>query len=157
MRYRVMTGLLALLLLVPAAVGAQLCEDYSAVPNCVFTMPEIAGVGLTENQCHERGIECVVSSFPFYANGRALILEEPDGQVRLICERRADGKGGRILGIHIMGPHASDLIAEGALAMKMGATAEDIAGTIHAHPTLSEAVMEAAKAQLDGAIYYYRR
>jgi dihydrolipoamide dehydrogenase len=139
------------------ALGHRHAADYSAVPNCVFTMPEIASVGLTESQCLERGIECIVSSFPFCANGRALILDEPDGQIRLICERRADGKGGKILGMHIMGPHASDLIAEGALAMKLGATAEDIACAIHAHPTLSEAVMEAAKAQLDGAIHYYRR
>jgi len=144
-------------LAVENAAGRCRAADYTAVPNCIFTMPEIAAVGLTERQCRERGLDYVVTSFPFRANGRALILGEPDGQVRLICRRRDDGKGGRILGMHIMGPHASDLIAEGSLALKLGATAQDVATSIHAHPTLPETVMEVAKAQLDGAIHYYKR
>ena len=139
------------------ALGHRRAVDYTAVPSCIFTTPEIADVGLTERQCKERGIEYTVSRFPFNVNGRALTLGDTDGQIRLICEKGADGKGGKILGMHIMGPHASDLIAEGALAIKMGLTAEDIANTIHAHPTLSEVVMEAAKGQLDGAIHYSKR
>jgi len=136
------------------ALGHRRAVDYTVVPNCIFTMPEIADVGLTEKQCKEMGIDYVVSRFPFNINGRALAMGEPDGQIRLICEKREDGKGGRVLGMHIMGPHASDLIAEGALAIKLGATAQDIAETIHAHPTLPEVVMEVAKGQLDGAIHY---
>ncbi|MFH1927914.1 MAG: dihydrolipoyl dehydrogenase [Chloroflexota bacterium] len=139
------------------ALGHRRAVDYTAVPSCIFTTPEIADVGLTEKQCKEREIEYTVSRFPFNVNGRALTMGDTDGQIRLICEKGADGKGGRILGMHIMGPHASDLIAEGALAIKMGATAEDIANTIHAHPTLSEVVMEVAKGQLDGAIHYWKR
>jgi len=139
------------------ALGHRRAADYTAVPSCIFTMPEIADVGLTEKQCKERNLEYTVSRIPFNVNGRALAMGEAEGQIRLICEKRADGKGGRILGMHIMGPHASDLIAEGALAIRMGATAEDIAHTIHAHPTLSEVVMEVAKGQLDGAIHYWKR
>ena len=134
------------------ALGHRRAVDYTVVPNCIFTMPEIADVGLTEKQCKEMGVDYVVSRFPFNINGRALAMGEPDGQIRLICEKR-----GRVLGMHVMGPHASDLIAEGALAMKMGATAQDIAETIHAHPTLAEVVMEVAKGQLDGAIHYRKR
>jgi dihydrolipoamide dehydrogenase len=139
------------------ALGHRRAVDYSVVPNCIFTMPEIAGVGLTERQSREMGLDYIVSRFPFNANSRALAIGEPDGQIRLICERRGDGKGGRVLGMHIMGPHASELIAEGALAMRMGASAEDIAETMHQHPTLAEAVMEVAKGQLDGAIHYHHR
>jgi len=139
------------------ALGHRRAADYTAVPSCIFTTPEIADVGLTEKQCKEREIEYTVSRFPFNINSRAVTMGNTDGQIRLICEKRSDGKGGRILGMHIMGPHASDLIAEGTLAIRMGLTAEDIADTIHAHPTLSEVVMEAAKGQLDGAIHYWKR
>jgi len=139
------------------ALGHRRAVDYTAVPSCIFTTPEIADVGLTEKQCKEKEIEYTVSRFPFKINGRALTMGDTDGQIRLICEKEADGKGGRILGMHIMGRHASDLIAEGTLAIKMGATAKDIATTIHAHPTLSEVVMEVAKGQLDGAIHYWKR
>jgi dihydrolipoamide dehydrogenase len=136
------------------ALGHPRVADYRVVPNCIFTIPEIAGVGLTEAEAKEAGLDYKVSRFPFSVNGRALAMGEPEGQVRMICERRADGRGGRLLGVHIMGPHASDLIAEAALALRLGATAEDIANTIHAHPTVPEALMEVAMAQLDGAIHY---
>ncbi len=138
------------------ALGGREAMDYSVVPSCVFTMPEIAGVGLTEAQAKARGIDCVVSRFPFSANGRAVGMGAGEGQVRMIAERGPGGRGGRVLGVHIMGPHASDLIAEAALAMRLGATAADIANTIHAHPTLPEAVMEAAMALGEGAIHYRR-
>ncbi len=131
--------------------------DYSVVPNCVYTMPEIAGVGLTEEQAKREGRGVRVSRFPFTASGRALALGETEGQVRMICEEEADGRGGRILGVHILGPRASEAIAEAALALRLGARAEDLAHTMHQHPTISEALMEAAMAQGDGAIHFESR
>jgi dihydrolipoamide dehydrogenase len=128
--------------------------DHRVVPNCVFTMPEIAGVGLTEEEAKQAGLDVKVTRFPFNANGRALAMGEPEGLVRLLCERLSDGTGGRVVGVHILGPRASDLIAEAALAMRLGATAQDIAQTIHAHPTVPEALMEAAMGQSLGAIHY---
>lgn len=138
-------------------LGGSRAVDYNVTPNCIFTMPEIADVGLTEAEAKERGIAINVSRFPFNVSGRALALGETEGQVRLVCERSADGRGGRVLGAHIMGTHASDLIAEAALAIKLGATAADIAGTIHAHPTVPEALMEAAMGQGEGAIHFEQR
>ena len=135
-------------------LGRNRAVDYRVVPYCAFTMPEIAGVGLTEAQAKEAGLDFKVSRFPFNVNGRALAAGEGEGQIRMLCEGE---KGGTVLGVHIMGPRASDLIAEAALAMQLGATAKDVAHTIHAHPTLSEAIMEVAMAQLDGAIHYERR
>jgi len=135
-------------------MGRKRAVDYRVVPNCIFTIPEIAGVGLTEAQAKEAGLAFKVTRFPFSVNGRAVAMGETEGQVRILCEQTSDGKGGRVLGVHIMGPHACELIAEAALAMRLGATAEDIAQTIHAHPTVSEALMEAAMAQLEGAIHY---
>ncbi len=131
------------------ALGRESIMDYRAVPNCVFTLPEIAGVGLTEQEAKEQGIPYKKSRFPFSASGRALAMGQPTGLVKMICE--ADG--GKILGLHIMGLHATDIIAEGALAIQMGATAGDIIETIHAHPTLPEAVREAALGQADGPIH----
>jgi len=114
--------------------------DPSVVPNCVFTLPEISGVGLTEEQARERfGSDVRTSVFPFAAIARAQILGEPAGVVKLVC-----GASGNLLGAHIIGPRASDLIAELALALQLGASAADIARTIHAHPTLPEAIHEAA-------------
>lgn len=115
--------------------------DYRAVPNVVFSAPEIAGVGLTSQEAKERGIPVKEGTFPFSASGKALTQGETEGQVRLLCEPGS----GRVLGLHVMGPGASDLVAEGALAIQLGATAKDIAETIHAHPTLPEAIAEAAR------------
>ncbi len=134
-------------------MGHPVTMDYRAVPNCVFTLPEIAGVGLTEEQAKSEGLDYQVAKFPLSASGRALIIGETAGLVKLICERGS----GKVLGMHIMGPQASDLIAEGTLAIQMGATARDIAQTIHAHPTLSEAIMEAAKAAAFGQAIHYRK
>jgi len=135
-------------------LGQRRPADYRVVPNCIFTIPEMATVGLTEEQAKEAGIPYKVSRFPFSVNGRAVAMGEVEGQIRMICEQAGDGRGGHVLGVHIMGPRASDLIAEAALAMRLGATAEDIARTIHAHPTVPEALMEAAMAQTEGAIHY---
>ena len=127
--------------------GKEATYDDRVVPNCVFTLPEIAGVGLTEEQARERhgagGVRA--ASFPFAAIGRAVILGETQGVVKLVAD--ADGA---LLGAHILGPRASDLIAELTLALKLGAKAADIAHTIHAHPTLPEAVHEAALALANG-------
>lgn len=138
------------------ALGHREVMDYRAVPNCIYTNPEIASVGLTERQAKEAGIDSVTSRFPFNINGRALGMGATEGQVRMICAREADGRGGKVLGVHIMGPRASDLIAEAALAIQMGATAADIAHTIHAHPTLPEVVMEAAMEMGEGAIHFQK-
>ena len=134
------------------ALGRSRLADYRAVPSCVFTQPEIAGVGITEKAAKESGIPHKVSKFPFAACGRAVAMDETMGMVKMIC----DAENGRVLGMHIMGPHASDLIAEGVLAIQLGATAKDIAHTIHAHPTLPEAVLEAAMGQLEGSIHFRR-
>jgi dihydrolipoamide dehydrogenase len=131
--------------------------DYRVVPNCIFTIPEIADVGLTEDQAREAGLRVRVSRFPFGVSGRAVAMGEGEGIVRMVCEAGADGRGGRVLGVHVMGPRAGDLIAEASLAMQLGATAEQIAHTIHAHPTVPEALMEAAMAQGIGAIHFEQR
>ncbi|MCL6449713.1 MAG: dihydrolipoyl dehydrogenase [Acetobacteraceae bacterium] len=114
--------------------------DYAAVPQCVFSSPEAAGVGLKEREARERGIELVVSRFPYAANGKALALGETDGLVKVV----AKAQDRKLLGVHLLGARATDLIHEAALAIKLGATAHDLAALIHAHPTLSETIMEAA-------------
>jgi len=121
---------------------------YECVPNIVYTWPELASVGLTEQEAQARG-EIAVGKFPFLANGRARAMEEKEGQVKIV----ADAKTDRILGAHIVGPRASDLIAELAVAMEFDASAEDIARSVHAHPTLAEAVKEAALAVGKRAIH----
>ena len=135
------------------ALGHRRAADYRAVPYCVFATPELAGVGLGEREAKEQGLDYQVVRFPFSASGRALAMGEAEGQVKMVCEKDS----GRVLGLHIMGPRASDLIAEGALAIQLGATAEDLAQTIHAHPTLPEAVMEAAKAAAFGEAIHFRK
>ena len=119
--------------------------NYDAIPNVVYTFPEVASVGKTEEQLKEAGVEYKVGKFPFMANGRARAMNATDGFVKLL----ADAKTDRVLGCHIVGPEAGTLIAEIALAMEFGASSEDIARTCHAHPTLNETVKEAALA-VDG-------
>jgi dihydrolipoamide dehydrogenase len=134
------------------ALGHRRQADYHAVPCCIFTHPEIAGVGITEAQAKDSGIPYKVSKFPFVACGRAVAIDETMGIVKMIC----NAETGKVLSMHIMGPHASELIAEGTLAIQMGATARDIASTLHAHPTLSEAILETAMGQLDGSIHFQK-
>ena len=110
-------------------------------------------VGLTEAQARANGVRIKVSQFPLSANPRARILGETDGLVRLICEEAS----GRVLGVHLLGAHATDLIAEGALAVQLGATADDLAWTIHAHPTLPEAMLEAALGFRGAAIHMHSK
>jgi dihydrolipoamide dehydrogenase len=116
--------------------------DDAVVPSCVFTQPEVASVGLTEAQAEEQGYDVAVGRFPFIANGKALTYGERTGFVKVVSEN----KYGQLLGLHIVGPHASDLILEGGLALSMEATLDEIEATIHAHPTLGEAIHEAALA-----------
>jgi len=134
------------------ALGRSRQVDYHAVPSCIFTQPEIAGVGITEKEAKDNDTPYKVSKFPFLACGRAVAMDETTGLVKMIC----DAETGKILGMHVMGPHASDLIAEGALAIQLGGTATDIAHTIHDHPTLPEAVREAAMGQVEGSIHFQR-
>ncbi len=120
--------------------GGDEVMDYRVVPSAIFTSPEIASVGLREYQAEAEGIKIRTGHFEFRALGKAHAMGEISGFIKIIGEERTD----RILGAHIIGPHASDLIHEVAVAMKTGRTVADIAGTIHAHPTLSEGIMEAA-------------
>ena len=140
---------------VAAAVIAGMPDEYDAkcVPAVVFTAPEMASVGLTEEQCKEQGLDYVTGSFPFAASGRAMTLMETEGLVKII----ADAKTDELLGVHMVGPEVTELIAEATLALEMGATAEDIARTIHAHPTLPEAFMEAAESIHGMALHIYQR
>jgi dihydrolipoamide dehydrogenase len=127
-------------LAVENALGGEKKMDYTAVPRCIFTHPEIGSVGLTEKQAAEQGIKIKTGKFPFLANGRAQAENEAEGMVKII----ADANSNQILGGHILGPRATDLIAELTLAIKMGAKTEDVIDTIHAHPTLAEPIREAA-------------
>jgi len=115
---------------------------YGAVPSCIFTTPQIGSVGITIEQAKGKGLAVNIGKFNFMANGKALSMGEAEGVVKIIADKETDV----VLGVHIMGPHASDLIAEAALAVEKGLTVEDLYNTIHAHPTLAEAVMEAAEA-----------
>jgi dihydrolipoamide dehydrogenase len=123
--------------------------NYDAVPAIVYTHPEVASVGLTEEQIKERGIPYCTGSYPFTGAGRARCMGDTDGFVKILSHSRTD----RVLGIHIIGARAADMIAEGVLAMEFGASAEDIARTIHGHPTFSEALMEAAMGASECSIY----
>jgi len=134
------------------ALGRERTMDYRAVPNCVYTDPEIASVGMTEADAKQAGIDAAVSRFPLAASARALTMCAEEGMVRLVHERGS----GRLLGMHIMAPHASELIAEGAVAIRAGLTASDLAETLHQHPTLSETLMEAAMAAANGEAIHFR-
>ncbi len=122
------------------ALGGDSVVDYRVVPRCVFSLPEIASVGLTEEEAAGGGYRVRCGRFPFSANSMATIIGETRGMVKIVAEQ----KTGIILGVHIIGAGATSLIAEATMAMRMGASAADIAATIHAHPTLSEALWEAA-------------
>jgi dihydrolipoyl dehydrogenase len=123
--------------------------DYDSIPGVVYTDPEIASVGKSEEQLKEAGVEYKKGMFPFSANGRAKALGSTDGRVKVLADAETD----RVLGVHILGPRAGDLIAECAVAMAFGASSEDIARASHAHPTLAECVKEAAMATYGKAIH----
>jgi dihydrolipoamide dehydrogenase len=123
--------------------------DYDVIPSVVYTEPEIAWAGKTEQQCKDEGIPYKTGSFPFAANGRALAINEGVGLVKFIAHAETD----RILGVHMIGPEVSELIAEGVVAMEFKGSSEDLARIVHAHPTLSEVVHEAALAVDKRAIH----
>ena len=124
--------------------------NYNAIPGVVYTEPEIGTVGATEEQLKERGIEYRKGVFPFIANGRARAGGHLDGKVKILADASTD----RVLGVHIIGAHAGELIAEAAVAIEFGASSEDIARTCHAHPTLAETIKEAALAVDKRAIHF---
>jgi dihydrolipoamide dehydrogenase len=123
--------------------------NYDAMPAVIYTWPEVASVGLTEEQVKERGIPYCVGTFPFSGTGRARCMGESEGFVKLISHSKTD----RVLGVHIVGARAADMIAESVLAVEFGAASEDIARTIHGHPTFAEALQEAAMAARSCSIY----
>lgn len=141
--------------LVAAAViaGENEVLDYRALPAAIFCDPEIATVGLTEAQAIEQGYDVKIGKFPFAASGRALSMNHSEGMVKMV----ADAKTDLLLGVHMIGPDVSELIAEAALAIEMGATSEDLALTIHTHPTLPETLMEAAEAVHGMAIHIFQK
>jgi len=124
--------------------------NYDVIPNVVYTYPEIASVGKTEEELKAAGVAYNVGKFPFTANARAKVNLTPDGFVKIL----ADAKTDRVLGVHILGSDAGNMIGEAAIAMEFGASSEDIARTCHAHPTLSEAIKEAALAVAKRAINF---
>ncbi len=133
--------------------GKPAAFDNVAIPAVVFTDPEIAWCGITETEAKRDGVEIEVYRFPFGASGRAQALGRTEGLTKIIFEPGT----GRVMGVGIVGPGAGELIAEGVLACEMAAVAEDLAATIHAHPTLSETVMEAAESFMGQATHFYRR
>ena len=121
--------------------------NYELVPNCTFCRPEVASVGLTESAAHERGFDVVTSKFPFAAVSKATILGENEGFVKLVSEKKYK----QILGVHMIGPHVTELISEASALIGLEATAGDLSHLIHPHPTVSEGIMEAAHALYSGA------
>jgi len=136
-----------------AIAGQKTVFDVLAMPAVIFTDPEIATVGYTEAEAKQKGFDLTIGMFPMAANGRALSVAEPDGFVKVV----GDKKTGRLLGVHIVGVEASNIIAEATLAIEMGARVEDLALTVHAHPTVPESLMEAAEAALGHAIHIFQK
>jgi dihydrolipoamide dehydrogenase len=123
--------------------------NYDRVPSCTYCEPEVGSVGLSEAKARERGFDVAVGKFAFTALGKARILGKTGGFVKIVREKKYD----EVLGVHIVGAHATELIAEACVALRLEATTEEIVRTIHAHPTLSEAMAEAAHAALGHAIH----
>jgi dihydrolipoamide dehydrogenase len=121
--------------------------NYELVPSCTFCQPEVASVGLSENAARDRGYDVITSKFPFAAIGKAAILGEGEGFVKLVSEKKYK----QILGVHMIGPHVTELISEGTALIGLEATAADLSRLIHPHPTVSEGIMEAAHALYSGA------
>ena len=137
------------ILAVESIMGMKSNIDFNTIPYCVYTKPELAGVGLTEDQAREKGYDVRVGLFPMSINGKAMIEDEQQGLVKYVT----DNATGEVLGLHISGPSATELIVEGALALRLEATIDEITSTIHAHPTVAEALNEAAHAVHNNAIH----
>lgn len=131
------------------AMGSSRAMDYAVVPGAIFTMPEVANVGLSEAQAKEQGHHVRADSVLFRTLGKAQVIGEIAGEAKIV----SNADSGKILGVHIVGPHATDLIAEAALAMQMGGGIRDVAATIHAHPTLAEIMLEGAFKALDRSLH----
>ena len=138
---------------VETIAGEDALFDNRGVPAVVFTDPELAWVGLTETEAERDGVRVTVARFPWGASGRAQTIDRTDGLTKLVC----DPDTGRVLGVGIVGANAGELIAEGTLAVEMGAVAADLAETIHAHPTLSETLMESGEAVFGQATHYFKK
>jgi dihydrolipoamide dehydrogenase len=134
-------------------LGRNDTMDYTVVPAAIFTSPEIASVGIREHQAEEKGLKVRTGHFQFRTSAKAHVLGEIEGLIKIVADQSSD----RVLGVHIIGPHASDIIHEAALAIKQGLKVKDIAETIHAHPTLSETLMEAAEDVHGEAIHAPKR
>jgi dihydrolipoamide dehydrogenase len=134
------------------AAGHPARMDYRSVPGAVFLHPEIGTVGLTEQEAKDAGHEVSVGKFPLTALGRAVATGNIDGFVKIIADKKTD----QVLGVHIVAPTAGDMIAEAAFAIEMEATAEDLASTIHVHPTFSEALMESAADARGEAVHIWK-
>jgi dihydrolipoamide dehydrogenase len=115
--------------------------NYRLVPNCTYCEPEVASVGLSEKAAKDAGYEIKVGKFPFMASSKASILGQTEGVIKIISDKKYD----EILGVHLIGPRVTEMLAEACVAMQMESTAEELARTMHAHPTLSEGVMQAAR------------
>jgi dihydrolipoamide dehydrogenase len=133
--------------------GHNVAMDVKTIPAVIFTDPEIASAGMMVEEAQSKGYDVGVGQFPYIANGRALSMNEPEGFVKIVIDKKTK----LVLGVHIVGAEASQMISEAALAIEMGATAEDIAATIHPHPTLPEMVMEAAEASYGPPIHIFSR
>ncbi|MEP6755197.1 MAG: dihydrolipoyl dehydrogenase [Chthonomonadales bacterium] len=134
------------------ATGHEAKMDYRAIPSPIFTEPEMGTVGMTEKQAKEAGYDVVVGKFPFRPLGKSMAIDVQDGMVKVVSER----KYGEVLGIHIVGPHASDLVSAGVMAIQLESTLDEVVGAIWAHPTLSEAILEAAEDAKGQAIHKMR-
>jgi dihydrolipoamide dehydrogenase len=135
------------------ACGIPKEMQYDVIPAAIFTSPEIGSVGLREHHAAERGIAVRTGNFQYRTLGRAHAMGEITGFFKIVADARSD----RVLGVHIVGPHASDIVHEGALAIKTGLTVRQVADLVHAHPTLSEGFMECADDALGGAIHALKR
>ena len=133
--------------------GHKAEKDWASIPGAIFTDPEIAVAGMTADEAKAKGVDVAVGKFPFSALGKAMALNETDGFVKIV----ADKKTHQVLGVHIVGPEASTMICEAALSLEMSAFLEDIALTIHPHPTLGESLMEAAAHAMGAAIHIANR
>jgi dihydrolipoamide dehydrogenase len=135
------------------AMGGKSTVDYSRIPNCIYTFPEVASIGLTEKQAKEKRLQVNVGRFPFQSNGRALASGESDGLIKVIAEKDL----GQVIGIHILSDHATDLIGGPALGLALEVTVDELGKTVQAHPTLNEALSEAALDALKEAIHLYKK
>jgi dihydrolipoamide dehydrogenase len=131
------------------ALGQKKKVDYSKIPNCIYTFPEVASIGLTEKQAKEKGLEVMIGRFPFQSNGRALATGDCEGFVKVIAEKEL----GEVIGVHILGEHATDLIGGPTLALALEVTVEEMGKTVQAHPTLMEAISEASLDAMREAIH----